>query len=85
MIASQALISGAFSLTLQAMQLGYLPRMRIDHTSAQTSGQVYVPALNWLLMAACLGLVVSFQSSSALAAAYGIAATLTMVITALLL
>jgi KUP system potassium uptake protein len=84
-IASQALISGAFSLTLQAVQLGYLPRMQIAHTSAQTSGQVYVPAINWILMMACLGLVVSFRSSSALAAAYGVAVTLTMVLTTLLL
>jgi KUP system potassium uptake protein len=84
-IASQALISGAFSLTLQAVQLGYLPRLQIDHTSDQTSGQVYVPTINWTLMAACIGLVVSFRSSSDLAAAYGVAVTLTMVLTTLLL
>ena len=84
-IASQALISGAFSLTLQAVQLGYLPRIEIDHTSEQTSGQVYVPVVNWLLAVACIGLVIGFQSSSQLAAAYGVAVTLTMVITALLL
>lgn len=84
-IASQALISGAFSLTMQAVQLGYIPRLKIDHTSAHQSGQVYLPAVNWSLMVACIGLVLSFRSSSNLAAAYGIAVTLTMVITAILL
>lgn len=84
-IASQALISGAFSLSMQAVQLGYSPRLTIDHTSAQAIGQVYVPAVNWALMVACIGLVLGFRSSSNLAAAYGIAVTLTMVITALLL
>ncbi len=83
-IASQALISGAFSLTMQAVQLGYIPRVAIDHTSAREYGQIYIPGVNWLLMLACIGLVVGFGSSSNLAAAYGVAVTTTMVITALL-
>jgi KUP system potassium uptake protein len=83
-IASQALISGAFSLTMQATQLGYLPRVEIEHTSARQFGQIYIPGVNWLLMLACIGLVVGFGSSSKLAAAYGIAVTTTMVITTLL-
>jgi KUP system potassium uptake protein len=84
-IASQALISGAFSLTRQAVQLGYSPRVDIDFTSAEEMGQVYVPQVNWALMLATIGLVVGFRSSSNLAAAYGIAVTTTMVITTLLL
>jgi KUP system potassium uptake protein len=84
-IASQALISGAFSLTRQAIQLGYSPRLDINHTSPREIGQVYVPQVNWALMAATILIVVAFQSSAALAAAYGIAVALTMVITALLL
>jgi KUP system potassium uptake protein len=84
-IASQALISGAFSLTQQAIQLGYSPRLDIDHTSHHEIGQVYVPQVNWALMLATILIVVGFGSSSALAAAYGIAVTLTMVITAVLL
>ena len=83
-IASQALISGVFSLTQQAVQLDYLPRIRIDHTSHQHSGQIYVPLVNWLLMIACIGLVIGFQTSSHLAAAYGIAVTGTMAITTLI-
>jgi KUP system potassium uptake protein len=83
-IASQALISGAFSLTMQAVQLGYIPRMAIDHTSAREYGQIYIPGVNWLLMLACIGLVIGFGSSSSLAAAYGVAVTSTMVITTLL-
>ena len=83
-IASQALISGAFSLTVQAIQLDYLPRLRILHTSGEHRGQVYVPLVNWLLMIGCVGLVVGFQTSSNLAAAYGIAVTTTMVITSIL-
>ena len=83
-IASQAIISGAFSLTRQAIQLGYLPRMRIDHTSAREIGQIYVPAVNWALMVACIALVIGFGSSSALASAYGVAVTTTMVITTIL-
>jgi KUP system potassium uptake protein len=84
-IASQALISGAFSLTRQAVQLGYCPRLAIDHTSAHEMGQVYVPQVNWALMAGTLAIVIGFGSSTGLAAAYGIAVTLTMVITTLLL
>ena len=83
-IASQALISGAFSLTVQAVQLDYLPRLEVKQTSGQHQGQVYVPLVNWLLLAGCIGLVLGFRSSSALAAAYGIAVTTTMVITSLL-
>ncbi len=83
-IASQALISGAFSLTLHAVQLGYLPRVAIDHTSAREFGQIYIPGVNWVLMLACIGLVVGFGTSSNLAAAYGVAVSTTMVITTLL-
>lgn len=83
-IASQAVISGAYSVTQQAIQLGYLPRMNILHTSSQEAGQVYVPAINWSLMVAVAILVVSFRSSSSLAAAYGIAVTGTMAITTIL-
>ncbi|MES2521927.1 MAG: potassium transporter Kup [Gemmatimonadota bacterium] len=83
-IASQAVISGAFSLTRQAVQLGYLPRMDIKHTSSTQIGQIYIPGLNWLLMAACIGLVVGFGSSSRLAAAYGVAVTTDMVFTTIL-
>jgi len=79
------MISGAFSLTRQAIQLGYLPRLRIVHTSAREMGQVYVPRVNWALMVACVAIVLGFQTSSAMAAAYGIAVTLTMMITVLLL
>ena len=84
-IASQALISGAFSLTQQAIQLGYCPRLDIDHTSGEEIGQVYVPQVNWALMLSTILIVIGFGSSTALAAAYGIAVTLTMVITAMLL
>jgi len=84
-IASQALISGAFSLTQQAIQLGYAPRLDIEHTSSHEMGQVYVPQVNWALMVSTILIVIGFGSSSALAAAYGIAVTMTMVITALLL
>ena len=84
-IASQALITGAFSLTMQAVQLGYLPRVEIDHTSAAERGQIYIPGINWLLMVACIALVLAFGSSSNLAAAYGVAVTTTMVVTTLLL
>jgi KUP system potassium uptake protein len=84
-IASQALISGAFSLTQQAIQLGYSPRLDIQHTSHHEIGQVYVPQVNWALMLSTIVIVIGFGSSTALAAAYGIAVTLTMVITALLL
>lgn len=74
-IASQAVISGAFSLTQQAIQLGFIPRMRVEHTSASAAGQIYIPLVNWLLMVMVVVLVVSFGSSSNLAAAYGIAVT----------
>ena len=83
-IASQALISGAFSITMQAIQLGYLPRMEIRHTSSEERGQIYLPSVNVALMLACVGLVLGFRSSGALSAAYGIAVTLTMLITTLL-
>ena len=83
-VASQALISGAFSLTRQAVQLGYVPRMEIVHTSTTEMGQIYIPEVNRLLMLGCLGLVIGFGSSSALAGAYGIAVTGTMLITTLL-
>jgi KUP system potassium uptake protein len=84
-IASQAVISGAFSLTRQAVHLGYSPRMTIEHTSEEEAGQVYIGAVNWMLFAAAVGLVVAFGSSGALAGAYGVAITTTMVITTLLL
>lgn len=83
-IASQAVISGAFSLTRQAIQLGLLPRMRVMHTSDQESGQIYMPAVNWLLLAAVAWLVLAFKSSTALANAYGIAVTGTMVATSVI-
>lgn len=83
-IASQALISGAFSLTMQAVQLDYLPRVKVQHTSKDHHGQVYVPLVNWALMIGCVGLVLGFQSSSNLAAAYGIAVTSTMTITSII-
>ncbi|MDO8390580.1 MAG: potassium transporter Kup [Actinomycetota bacterium] len=83
-IASQALISGVFSLTAQAVKLDYLPRIKILHTSHSQEGQIYVPLVNWLLMAGCVGLVIGFQTSSKLAAAYGIAVTMTMAITTLI-
>jgi KUP system potassium uptake protein len=84
-IASQALISGAFSITRQAIQLGLAPRLDVEHTSAREMGQIYVPQVNWALMAATVLIVIGFGSSGALAAAYGIAVTLTMMITVLLL
>ena len=83
-IASQALISGAFSLTMQAVQIDHLPRMSIRHTSTRHHGQIYVPAVNWLLMIACVALVIGFGSSTKLAAAYGVAVTATMAITTVL-
>jgi KUP system potassium uptake protein len=83
-IASQAIISGAFSMTQQAIQLGYSPRFDIQHTSAHQMGQVYIPEINWMLMVATVGLVFGFRSSTNLAAAYGMAVTMTMVITTLL-
>ena len=83
-IAAQALISGVFSLTAQAINLDYVPRLAVRHTSPSHVGQIYVPLVNWLLMIGCVGLVMAFRSSSALAAAYGIAVTGTMAITTLL-
>jgi len=84
-IASQALISGAFSLTRQAIQLGYAPRLTVEHTSSWEMGQIYVPQVNWFLALSTILIVIGFRSSGALAAAYGIAVTMTMIITALLL
>jgi KUP system potassium uptake protein len=84
-IASQALISGSFSITRQAIQLGLAPRLDVEHTSAQEIGQIYVPQVNWALMLATVVIVIGFGSSGAIAAAYGIAVTLTMIITVLLL
>ncbi|MBI3981779.1 MAG: potassium transporter Kup [Gemmatimonadetes bacterium] len=84
-IASQAVISGAYSLTRQAVQLGYAPRMEIEHTSSEEIGQIYMPSVNWGLMFATIALVIGFGSSGAIAAAYGVAVTSTMVITTLLL
>ncbi len=83
-IASQAVISGAFSLTRQAVQLGYLPRISIVHTSSMEIGQIFVPAVNHILMVATVALVFAFQSSTNLAAAYGVAVTMTMTITTVL-
>ncbi|HSD90511.1 MAG TPA: KUP/HAK/KT family potassium transporter, partial [Kofleriaceae bacterium] len=83
-IASQALISGAFSLANQAVQLGSLPRVKVVHTSSKAEGQIYIPEINWILMVACLALVFAFGSSTKLAAAYGIAVTGTMSITSFL-
>jgi KUP system potassium uptake protein len=83
-IASQAIISGVFSLTQQSIQLGFLPRMQIRHTTSDAMGQIYVPLVNWLLAAATLGAVIGFGTSDALAGAYGIAVSLLMAITTLL-
>ncbi|HKW48654.1 MAG TPA: potassium transporter Kup [Gemmatimonadaceae bacterium] len=83
-IASQATISGAYSMTQQAIQLGYLPRMPVRHTSAQAMGQIYVPAVNWILLCAVVGAVVGFGSSTRLASAYGVAVMGTMLVTTLL-
>ena len=83
-IASQAIISGAFSLTMQAIQLGYSPRLRAIYTSERIIGQIYVPVVNWGLMIACVALVLGFRTSSNLAAAYGVAITTTMLITTIL-
>jgi KUP system potassium uptake protein len=84
-IASQALISGAFSLTRQAIQLGYAPRLTVEHTSSWEMGQIYVPQVNWFLAIGTILIVITFRSSGALAAAYGIAVAMTMIITALLI
>ena len=84
-IASQAVISGAFSVTQQAIQLGFVPRLRISHTSESTAGQIYIPLVNWALMTMVILLVLTFQSSSNLAAAYGIAVTGAMLIDSILI
>jgi KUP system potassium uptake protein len=83
-IASQAVISGGYSLTMQAVQLGFSPRMRIHHTSSTEYGQIYIPAVNWALLIGCILIVLAFRSSTHLAAAYGVAVTSTMVITTVL-
>jgi KUP system potassium uptake protein len=83
-IASQAVISGAYSLTMQAVQLGFSPRIKIDHTSTREFGQIYIGGVNWALMAGCIMIVFGFRTSSNLAAAYGVAVTTTMVITTIL-
>ena len=83
-IASQALISGAYSLTMHAIQLGYMPRLVIEHTSEHERGQIYMPQVNFALMVACLGLIFGFKTSDNLASAYGVAVTFTMVTTTLL-
>ncbi|TES67957.1 potassium transporter Kup [Pseudomonas syringae pv. tomato] len=83
-IASQAVISGAFSMTLQAIQLGYIPRMHIQHTSSDAQGQIYIGAVNWALMVGVIMLVIGFESSGALASAYGVAVTGTMLCTTIL-
>jgi KUP system potassium uptake protein len=84
-IASQAVISGAFSVTHQAVQLGFLPRLRTEHTSAKAAGQIYIPAVNWGLLAMVILLVIGFRESGKLASAYGIAVTGTMLITTVML
>ncbi|MCB9073673.1 MAG: KUP/HAK/KT family potassium transporter, partial [Bdellovibrionaceae bacterium] len=83
-IASQALITGVFSVTQQAVHLGYLPRLPVVHTSDETIGQIYVPHINWILMSLTIWLVITFRSSTALASAYGIAVSMTMIITTVL-
>lgn len=83
-IASQAVISGAYSLTMQAVQLGFVPRIKIEHTSTREYGQIYISGINWALMLGCIAIVLVFRTSSNLAAAYGVAVTSTMVITTLL-
>tara|TARA_B100000035_G_scaffold315484_1_gene336952 strand:+ start:9690 stop:11567 length:1878 start_codon:yes stop_codon:yes gene_type:complete len=83
-IASQACITGAFSVSRQALQLGFIPRMRIDHTSEDQEGQIYLPRINWILMAGVMSVVLIFQNSSALAGAYGVAITMDMVIATIL-
>jgi KUP system potassium uptake protein len=83
-IASQSIISGAYSLTQQAMQLGFLPRMRVQHTASHEKGQIYIPVVNWLLAAGTLGAVIMFGSSDALGGAYGIAVSMLMAVTTVL-
>ncbi len=83
-IASQALISGAYSLTMHAIQLGYMPRLVIEHTSESERGQIYMPQVNWALMVACIWLIIEFRTSDRLASAYGVAVTFTMITTTIL-
>lgn len=83
-IASQAMITGVFSLTLQAVQLGFMPRLKIVHTNPDVRGQIYMPQVNYMLMVACLGLVLFFQSSSNLASAYGLSVSMDMLLTSFL-
>src|SRR6185312_154735 len=83
-IASQAIISGAYSLTQQAMQLGFLPRMRVLHTASHEKGQIYIPVVNWLLAVGTLAAVLGFGSSDALGGAYGIAVSMLMAVTTVL-
>jgi KUP system potassium uptake protein len=83
-VASQALISGAFSITRQAVQLGFLPRLEIRHTSSEEIGQIYIPLVNWVLFAAVVWLVLTFQTSTRLADAYGVAVSTTMIVTTIL-
>src|SRR5271163_3397627 len=83
-IASQSIISGAYSLTQQAIQLGFLPRMRVLHTASHEKGQIYMPIVNWLLAAGTLGAVITFGSSGALGGAYGIAVSMLMAVTTVL-
>jgi KUP system potassium uptake protein len=82
-IASQAVITGVYSITQQAIQLGYAPRMALQHTSGSQIGQIYMPGVNWLMLLGVIALVLAFKSSTNLAAAYGIAVTGTMIITTL--
>lgn len=84
MIASQGVISGSFSLTRQAIQLGLMPQLDVFQTSTEARGQIYIPIVNWLLLGAVVALVVGFRSSSALASAYGFAVTGTMALTTVL-
>ena len=84
-IASQAVITGAYSVARQAMQLGYIPRMRIQHTSKDTIGQIYIPWINWVLALAVIAVVLMFRSSTGLASAYGVSVSGTMLIDTLLL
>src|SRR5207245_6286390 len=84
-VASQAVISGAFSVTHQAVQLGFLPRLKTEHTSAKAAGQIYIPAVNWGLLFMVILLVLGFRESGRLASAYGIAVTGTMLITTMML
>ncbi len=83
-VASQALISGVYSLTHQAVQLGYMPRVKVVHTSRAVEGRIYLPQINAMLATACVGLVIGFKNSSSLASAYGMSVTGTMTVTTIL-